>query len=186
MRDGLHRTVPLPRPWRAVLKHLPREYQQHLAAEAVTRALSAETKADLTPSWSESFKKSLLKAAGDLFGGDDISITLDHFESNATTRRERQLCEIARGLHARDKTTAGLFDKSMVALCEQMKDASIEHVAAKVRARHGDDEALQVLRRLRRLAESCTFTQVPTKQRRPEATGSGLDLLDEPVALRVP
>src|SRR5665213_597999 len=185
MRDDLHRTVPLPRPWRTVLKYVSREVDESRAIPAMSRAIHSEINAGLSHSWTSSFKRALEASGADLFSQERVLKAFDDLEDKAATRLERQLCELSRGIYARDKTVSDLFAKSLDALRHQITRSNVEHPVSVVRSVHGRDEAAQVRPRLDAVARACTFHPPQHRSRREKSKDSVLDLLNEPVRLKV-
>jgi hypothetical protein len=185
MRDDLHRTVPLPRLWKPVMKYVSREADWKRVPAAMSRAIRLEVEAGLEPKWSTSFKETLMSAGSDMFGLDREARVFDNFERRNPTPLQRNVCEVARGLHARDGNVQGLYERAVAEVCRQAVASNIAHVEAQVREIHGPREAAQVREKLKELSRQCSFEPVAPKKRRAKKD-SNSELLNESIDLRLP
>jgi len=184
MRDDLHRTVPLSRAWRPVMKFIGREADWQRVPAAMSKAVRKEIEAGLERTWVTEFKKTLALVETDLFGSEHCVYIFDDFERRCPTLVERQICEMARGLVARDGTTTKLYDRAVVEVCRHSLPAHIAHLEAQVRARHGVAEATQFFEKLTNLSRECKFESNGLKVSR-SSEESISDLLNEPIALNL-
>lgn len=183
MRDDLHRTVPLTRPWRSVVKYASREADWSRVPEAISRAVQCEVDAGLEPKWASGFKEGLLPAETDFFEEERLARFIDDFSRQDMTPRERQLIEIAKGLLARDGSP-NLYAHAITELYRQVMDADIEQVTARVRETWGAQQASEVRQGLLRAATKCSFTQ-ESKTKKPTKHNSVATLLGEAIELNI-
>lgn len=183
MRDDLHRTVPLPRPWRAVLRIACRKADFERVPAAISKAVRLEVEAGIGAKWATGLKNILERVGSDMFAYDRVSAALDRLERNGVTPLQRQLCEAARGLYARDGASAGHFERVLAEVCSQNLSSSIEHVVSKVREIHGLGEAAQVRKRLTLLSRDCSFGAETKRSRMGAKQPTVADLLNEPIRL---
>lgn len=181
MRDDLHRTVPLARPWRQVLKYACREADWDQVPEALSRAIRCEVEGGLGRKWAKSIQNAL-NSDRDMFDFEHSIRVLSRFEQNHPTPMQRRFCEVARGLSARDGNDDYLYERTVVEVCRQTARSNIEHVAAQVRINTNPWQATQVRERLCKFLGQCTFdTQKTWRVKR----GDILDMLNFKIALSV-
>ncbi len=186
MRDDLHRTVSLPRPWRSVLRYVCRKADAERVPEAITRAVQAELGAGIGKGWSASFKAELETAHRDLFRSESQGVVITEFEQKCGSSAERKLCDTARGVLARDGARADLFDHTLGEVFRSTISAGIEHACAMVRREHGQKEAGEVRARLAAASKACKVEEVPKRRRGKDTKEAAADLLNRPLRLRVP
>jgi hypothetical protein len=180
MRDDLHRTVPLPRQWKPVLKYISRDADVSRVPGAIENAMRTAVRNGLEPKWANAFKTALMSAGDDFFGHDRLGRVFDTFERNNPTPLQRRICEIARALHARDIDTKSLYERSVAEACRQEVNRNIFHIEAQVREVHGPSEAGQVRRKLIEQSAKCDFENILSK--RPRSKKISIDeLLDQPI-----
>lgn len=184
MRDDLHRTVPLPRPWRPVLKYVSREADWERVPEAMSNAIRAEVEAGLGRKWTTDFKHAFLSAGDDFFEFDRKARVFNEFERNTPTPLQRRFVEVARGLYARDGSSDQLYERTVGEVCRLVAKSNIEHVAAQVREHHGVWVATQIRERLWDLSKQCLFEPKKPRRRRNKEEGV-LDLLNAPLRLNI-
>jgi hypothetical protein len=176
MRDDLHRTVPVSRAWRKVLKYASRAADWIKSGAAIEVAVRGEMACSMKATWLTRFEYALKTSiTPDMFGLDRVSRVIDDFERRSTTATEANLCEIVRGLHARDGETPRLFQNSVSALCKSWTDARIEQVGAIIRQHVGPKVSHEAMSRLRLLAADLTF-DIPAAPatRKPKKTDEAL------------
>lgn len=183
MRDDLHRTVPLTRPWQSVVKFASREADWSRVPDAISRAVQCEVDAGLEPKWASGFKAGLLPSETDFFEEERLSRFINDFSRQDMTPRERQLIEIAKGLLARDGS-ANLYAHAITELYRQVLDADIEQVTARVREIWGAQQASEVRQGLLRAAAECSFTAAP-KAKKHSKHNSVASLLSEAIELNI-
>jgi hypothetical protein len=183
MRDDLHRTVPLTRPWQSVVKFASREADWKRVPDAISRAVRCEVDAGLEPKWASDFKEGLLPSETDFFEEERLSRFIDDFSRQDMTPRERQLIEIAKGLLARDGS-ANLYAHAIAELYRQVLHADIEQVTARVREIWGARQASEVRQGLLRAATECSFAEVP-KTKTSTKHNSVAILLSEAIELNI-
>lgn len=184
MRDDLHRTVPLSRPWRPVLKYVSCEADWERVPNAMSLAIRADVEAGLGKKWTTSFKERLLSAGDDLFDFDRNARVFNEFERNSPTPMQRRFCEVVRGLYARDRSSDQLYERTVGEICRQVAKRNIEHVAAQVREHHGSWVATQVRERLWDLSKQCLFEAKKPRRRRTKQEGV-LDLLNTAIRIKI-
>lgn len=182
MRDDLHRTVPLPKPWRPVLKYVSRQVDWERVPEAMSNAIRAEVEVGIGPKWASELRNALMTAGNDLFEFDRKARVFNEFERKTPTPRQRQFVEVARGLYARDGNGDQLYERTLVEVCRIVTKANIENVAAQVSERHGISEGVQVRERLRELAKQCVFEPKKPRAKRSKEEGV-LDILNLTIRL---
>lgn len=184
MRDDLHRTVPLSRQWRPVLKYVSREADWERLPDAISVAVRTDIEVGLSKKWATSFKEGLLLAGDDLFNFDRITRVLNDFERNNPTPLQRSFCEVARGLYMREGNADQLFERTIGELCRIVAKKNIESVAAQVKEHHGKWVANQVRQRLWDYSQHCLFEPRKPRQRRTKHEGV-LALLDTAIRIKI-
>ncbi|MDB5855086.1 MAG: hypothetical protein JWR22_3127 [Herminiimonas sp.] len=184
MRDDLHRTVPLPRSWRPVLKYVSREADWERLPQAMSLAIRAGVESGLGKKWASAFKDGLASAGDDMFGFDRQARVFNEFERSNPTPMERRFCEVARGIYARDGSSDQLFERALGEICRQVTKTNIEHVTSQVRNRHGSWVAMQVHERLSDLSTQCLFEPKKPSRRRTKQEGV-LDLLNTTIRIKI-
>lgn len=158
MRDDLHRTVPVSRAWRKVLKYASREADWGKFPAAIEAAVRGELVAIMNAKWFSGLESELKKSPTvDMFGLDQVSEIVGSFERRSTTATEFQLCETIRGIHAKDGDVPHLFAKAFSELCKHSTDAHIEQVGAITRQQFGPRVANDAMTRMRFLANNLAF-----------------------------
>lgn len=183
MRDDLHRTVPLTRPWQSVVRYASREADWSRIPDAISRAVRYEVEAGLESKWVNGFRAGLLSAETDLFADEQVAQVIADCGRQDITPRERQLLEIAQGLLARDGGV-DLYPHAVAELYRQVMDADFEQVTARVREIHGAREASEVRKSLMSAAAKCSFEKAP-KTKKSKKHDSVATLLSEAIALNI-
>jgi hypothetical protein len=174
MRDDLHRTVSLPRPWQRVLKLASSPADFDRAQIAMTRAINAEFVNEVGRSWLNSLRMSLTTNGSDLFELERPIAVLEGYGQRNPSVLQRKILENMIGLIARGVNGAGLVDKAINAVCHQLADARVAQATSLVAQVANDREAYFVAERLSQVANFCEFTIAKPKQKSP----SGDDALE--------
>lgn len=185
MRDDLHRTVPLPRPWGRVLRCLSSE--RWTAAE-LAPLIVATVQQDLRAAGSSPLRviRSALEQAGDdLFddGAEKLRMTLQRIQDGPLSVLERAACEVALGVLA----THGMTEKFAAEVAQAVglthaRD-SVEHILNRVADVQGREQAAQARRVLSGALALCDFT-APMAATRARTKKSVDQLLDTELPLR--
>lgn len=183
MRDDLHKTVPLPRPWLTVLRFASREADWPRLADAMSCAVRLTVENGIDPKWGASLKASLASASDSLFPDESLDQVFSDFGRMNPTSIGRQVCEVAQGLYARDGNAHSLYDRALIEVCRQRIAPNIEHVTAAVYRRHDLHQSRQVFERLNLESKKCRFEPRQPRQRRSKAERIS-DLLNESIGLR--
>lgn len=165
MRDDLHRTVPLPLPWRRVLRLSMSPADADRAKIAMTRAINAEFIKEVGRSWLENLRNALAFEVADFFSNDRVFQVLESFSRQNPTVLQRKLLENAYGMLARGADTSSLFELSIDAACHQLANSRVAQTASLIAAAANDRDALVATRRLAEVAESCEFSITRTRQK---------------------
>lgn len=161
MRDDLHKTVPLARPWGRLLRCLSMERwtAEELAPLLVVTVQKVVTVVDVVGG--RSLAEALTEGSIDLFddGEKKMRMTLLRIQDQTLSQVARSTCEIALGVLSTHGIT-GDFRKQVIqaAGTEHARD-QIEHVAARVAATHGLSEASQVRGAFLASLRLCDFTK---------------------------
>ena len=184
MRDDLHRTVPLARPWGRVLRCLSAE---RWTSEELAPLIVATVRRDLSSDGASPVPviRAALKAVGaDLFddGSEKLRLTLQRIQEGPLSVSERATCEVGLGVFATHGMTEGFVDQ--VARASSLVHArdEVEHVLNRVAAIHGHDEAVQARQVLSRALALCDFT-APVGEPLTRAKKSIGQLLDTDLSL---
>ena len=155
MRDDLHRTAPVTRPLRRVLRYASRPVDR---AERLPRALEEavrlEMRTQIRPSWLGSLRDQLTIAGDDLFHETRVSRVARQSLATAFTPLERELAERIRAVSvfggaAKDN----LLPEAMRDLAGRIKERSCEHLSSVV----GRNDAKE-LRRVLEIAKNASRT----------------------------
>jgi hypothetical protein len=167
MRDDLHRTLALSRPWQRVLRHAQREADRDKVPGDIQRAVDEHMRAEISPDWRKTFIADLTTTTSDLFGLDKQVQVIDQAERQCRTPLERRLCETVRGLHDRDGARAGLYEDAEKDVRLQFTRSNIEQLCAKLQphARPGEVLAMQA-QLISASAQTQIETQPPKKSKR--------------------
>ncbi|WP_422088298.1 hypothetical protein [Variovorax sp.] len=185
MRDDLHKTVPLARPWSRILRSLSKDRRSPeelapLIVETVQRDLAFDN--DLG---GQALESALSEGCADLFDqGEKMRLTLLQIQDEPLSVAVRGVCEVALGALAKNGVSASYKQEVIQAASKQHANDQIEHIAARVAAAHGVDEARQVHRTLKRALRMCDFTseaRSSIRMRRPSFD----QLLSQEVGLRL-
>lgn len=158
MRDDLHRTVPLARHWRRVLRLAGREADWDRVPQELVRAVVADLNQAIDGEWASAFASSCRNQVPDMFSTDGVDRALNSMQSPRMTSLERELLETAKGLRARGVHPSELFDRSRNVVAQQQADRSLEHVLAEIRKVHGVGQEKAARVRLKSLAVQCDFS----------------------------
>lgn len=183
MRDDLHRTVPLARPWGKVLRCLSAE---RWSAEELAPLIVGTVRRDLraTDPSSNSVISSMLAVEADMFddGADKLRLTLEQVQKGPLAVAERATCEVALGVLAAHGMTHNFA--ALVVQASGLAHArdEVEHMLNRVSAVHGSAEAAQARQVLNKALSLCDFTTTvampPTRAKK-----SVHQLLDTDLAL---
>jgi len=174
MRDDLHRTVSLPRPWQRVLKLACSPADFDRAQIAMTQAINAEFFKDVGRAWLSSLGMSLTTDSSDLFEVERPTAVLEAYAQRNPSVLQRKILENMTGLIARGINGEGLVDKAISAVCHQLADSRVAQASSLVAQVADDREAYFVAERLSQVANFCKFTIAKPKDKSP----SGDDVLD--------
>jgi hypothetical protein len=183
MRDDLHRTVPLTRPWQSVVKYASREADWSRVPEAISRAVRYEVEAGLETKWINGFREGILSAETDFFAEERLARVIEDCGRQDITPRERQLLEIAKGLLARDGSR-DLYPHAVAELYRQVMDADFEQVNARIREVWGARQASEVRKSLMAAATLCSFDPV-SKDKKSKKHNNVSTLLSEAIELNI-
>lgn len=166
MRDDLHRTPALPRPWRAAVKHASKPADADRVAYSMSRATYMEMTAGLRADWFAALRTALDPSEGLLFPGQHRLEAIRCAERDARHPVEQQLCEVARGICAREPQVQGVTDKAMESVHRNMLSNSLEHAVADIRAEHGAYQGNLLRDSLRKHLPECNLALGSTKKPR--------------------
>lgn len=133
MRDDLHKTVPVSRAWRRVLRLAYRDEDIELMPQAITSAANSAVQEGLRKPCAKSFKESLEQAAPDLFGIEHQAEVIQLYRASGQSPVERKLCEVALGLHAKDGAAPDIFEAALRQCVKANATDNIELIKAHVR-----------------------------------------------------
>jgi hypothetical protein len=171
MRDDLHKTVPLARPWGQVLRRLSQDRWLStelapLIVATVQKDLAADGKVG-----GQALDDTLAEVCIDLFddGEGKMRLALYRILDCPLSVTARMTCEIALGVLATCGMSADFRRRVTQAVGEQHARDQFEHMASRVAFTWGIDEARQVQGVLARALELCDFTiQISRPVRRVE------------------
>lgn len=153
MRDDLHRTVPVPRHWKRVLRHATRE------ADRVTRlprAMEDAVRTDLARhirrSWIESVRNALSEGNGDFFRETRIGEVVRQCGALAVTPSEREVAECMRARAAFRQNSPHLLADAMRDVAKRVEERSCEQLPALV-GKKDSAQLRKVLNTARRLCQ---------------------------------
>lgn len=160
MRDDLHRTVPLARPWGRVLRCLSAE---RWTPEELAPLIVATVQRDLSGAGISSvpvIPTALEAAGGDLSdnGAEKLRLTLQRMQEGRLSVVDRATCEIGLGVLATRGMTEDFADQVTQASGLLHARDEVEHMLNRVAAVHGHDEAVQARRVLSKALALCDFT----------------------------
>jgi hypothetical protein len=159
MRDDLHKTVPLARPWGRVLRCLSAE---RWTPEELAPLIVATVQRDLSGAGTSSvpvIPTALEAAGGDLFdGAEKLRLTLQRMQEGQLSVVDRATCEIGLGVLATRGMTEDFADQVTQASGLLHARDEVEHMLNRVAAVHGHDEAVQARRVLSKALALCDFT----------------------------
>ena len=141
MRDDLHRTPALPRPWRTAVRYASRAADADRVAYAMSRAVAIEMNAGIDKAWLARIDAVMRPSSGDLFPEQTRLEAFRAAEQCASHPVERLVCETARALWSRSPETPELLQASLQAVHQRMLDNDIEHAVADVRMFRGPHQA---------------------------------------------
>lgn len=174
MRDDLHRTPALLRPWRAAVRHAAREADADRVAHDMARAATHQMDAGIRAEWLSGVKAALGTNHGQLFPESRVDSLCD-LENTARHPLEQKLIEAARGVCLRDPQDLDVVESARHAVFSQLIDQGIEHCAAVTRTEHNASQAAQLRRSMASHRAECSMEL--GRQTRPRKS-KGLDLLD--------
>src|SRR4051812_25285234 len=109
MRDDLHKTVPLARHWRRVLRLAAREADWNRVPQEIVRAVVTDLNQSIDGGWASAFASSCRNHVPDMFSTDGADRALNSMLSPRLTSLEREVVETAKGLRARGVHPTELF-----------------------------------------------------------------------------
>jgi hypothetical protein len=166
------------------MKLLGREIDWHRLPGEMTRAIRSELESMLDPTWVASLKRELQNAAAGLFALEQCNLVLQTYAAKCPSLAERQLCEMARGLLARDGVTEKLVERAYVEVCKSHGPPNIEQISSKVAERFGPEESAKVSIKLTEVLSRCCF-EPPMHENVEQQTLCDLEILDQPISLRL-
>lgn len=162
MRDDLHKTVPLARPWGRVLRCLSKERwtTNELALLIVTTVQKVAKLGD--DAGGRNLAEALTDDCGDLFddGENNMRLTLLRIQDQTLSLSARSTCEMALGVLSTHGLTGDFRKQVIQATGTQHAREEIEHMAARVAEMHGLFEASQVRATLLAALRLCDFTKI--------------------------
>jgi hypothetical protein len=186
MRDDLHKTVPLSRPWGRVLHRLSAE---RWSAAELAPLIAATVQRELAVS-EDAGGPALIDAIHEcgttLFddGQEKMRMTLLRIQDGPLSAVARTTCEVALGVLATNGMSHGFPEQVIQSAGMEYARDQVEHMAARVAATHGIDEARQVSRKLSAALKLCDFT-VPASTPSPRRRKSVVEMLATELPLRV-
>ena len=161
MRDDLHKTVPLSRPWGRILLRLSKERWD--AAELAPLIVATVQKSHAIPEDVDgrALAEALTQGCIGLFddGEEKMRLTLLRVQEQPLSLAARSTCEIALGVLSTDGITGDFRKQVIQAAGTEHAREQIEHVAARVAEMHGCIQATQVRRALLASLRLCDFTK---------------------------
>lgn len=160
MRDDLHRTVPLARPWGRVLRCLSAERWTPEELAPLIVATVQRDSAGVRASSAPVIPTALEAACGDLFddGAEKLRLTLQRMQDGPLSVVDRATCEIGLGILATHGMTEDFAGRVKQASGLLHARDEVEHMLNRVAAVHGHDEAVQARRLLNKALALCDFT----------------------------
>jgi hypothetical protein len=160
MRDDLHRTVPLARPWGRVLRCLSAERWTPEELAPLIVATVQRDSAGVRASSAPVIPTALEAACGDLFddGAEKLRLTLQRMQDGPLSVVDRATCEIGLGILATHGMTEDFAGRVKQASGLLHARDEVEHMLNRVAAVHGHDEAVQARRLLNKAIALCDFT----------------------------
>jgi hypothetical protein len=161
MRDDLHKTVPLSRPWSRVLRRLAKE---RLSAAELAPLIVGTVQQDAalgTDAGELALASAIQGGCADLFdsGDERMRMTLLQIQDGQISATARATCEMALVVLATNGMTARFREQVLQAAGVEYARAQIEHIAARVAAVYGFGEASQVRHVLSDALKLCDFTR---------------------------
>lgn len=164
MRDDLHHSVAQTAPWRAVVRVACNEGPDDDVADALRRAARANL-SWLDGQWGNQFCNALDSGADLLFPSrEHIEAAIDLLEFSSPDSSARQACEIARGELQGNKVGPDFRSHVLRISLKLSAENCIENAVTNVAAKHGEDQAAQLRRRLLTLLKKINILEKP-KQR---------------------
>ncbi|WP_217361869.1 hypothetical protein [Paraburkholderia agricolaris] len=175
MRDDLHKTVPLARPWGRVLRRLSHDrWSSEELAPLIVSTVQNDLAADDKHS-GQALDDTLREGCSDLFddGEEKMRFALHRILDCSLSVATRTTCEIALGVLATYGMSPSFRQQVTQAVGEQHARDQFEHMASRIACTWGYEEASQVRGVLARALELCDFTaQVRRPARRTEKSKS--------------
>jgi hypothetical protein len=186
MRDDLHKTVPLSRRWGRVLHRLSEE---RWSAAELAPLIVVTVQRELAVS-KEAGGRALIdvihECGTNLFddGQEKMRIALLRIQDGPLSGVARTTCEVALGVLATNGMSHGFPEQVIQSAGMEYARDQVEHMAARVAATHGVEEARQVSRKLSAALKLCDFT-VPASSSSPPGRKSVDEMLATELPLRV-
>lgn len=160
MRDDLHKTVPLSRPWGRVLRRLSKD---RWSPEELAPLIVATVQGDLAiddDTGLRALDSVLSENCADLFddGKEKMQLALHRIQDSPLSVAARTTCEIALGVLATDGMTESFRSHVTKAVGEQHARDQFEHIVSRVTATHDMAEGRQVRRVLEQAFAFCDFS----------------------------
>lgn len=160
MRDDLHKTVPLSRPWGRVLRRLSKD---RWSPEELAPLIVATVQSDLAIGDDSSFRAVddvLNERCADLFddGEEKMRLALLEVQDFQLSVAARTTCEIALGVLATHGASGNFRNQVTQAAGAQHARDQFEHMVSRITSTHGVAEARQVRGVLEKAFALCDFT----------------------------
>jgi hypothetical protein len=174
MRDDLHRTPALLRPWRSAVRHAARAADADLVAYDMSRAARQQLEVGLRQELVDGLRNALGGSHGQLFPESRLD-SLRSIEQLAKHPVERGLVEAARAVCIRSPQTPDIVDAATRVVFSQLVDNGIEHSAAAVRSEFGSSQSVPLRMTMLRHRAECS---IELGGQKPPKKMNGPDLLD--------
>jgi len=160
MRDDLHRTVAVPRPWKTVLRYAPNKIDRLTRMPgAIEEAVRSDLDSSLSPECVRSLRATLAHGLSDLLGSDSVDSAILRCATTIQTPADRELYEIVRTAAAFKRQDANVFVSCMRELTNRAVDRNYEHLVAAVRMEHASS-ARELRGYLEAARRSCDFSKL--------------------------
>ena len=160
MRDDLHKTVPLSRHWGRVLRHLSKDRWSPAELAPLIVATVQKDLVSADKASGQALDDTLSKGCIDLFddGEEKMRLALYRIQDSPLSVAARTTCEIALGVLATHGMSGNFRKQVIQAVGEQHARDHFEHMASRVAATWGIDEARQLSCALAQALALCDFT----------------------------
>lgn len=165
MRDDLHHSVAQTSPWRAVVRVACNRGSDEAVSDRLRRAAWASL-SWLDTKWGRQFCDAL-DSGKDLFSSrEHIETAINSLEPYILELSARRAYEIALGELQQDELHSNFRDHVLRTFLEVCAEDCIENAIPMLAAKHGEDEAAQLRRRLLGVLEKIDILEKPKQQRR--------------------